>query len=89
VLRSIRRTGGFFPIHSGNQDGIVRNQYRFVNNQFRCAQVNLLLALTDIGPGDGGTMVIPGSHKSNFAHPAMLKGWDEHQRMDNLENICL
>ncbi|MCB0185605.1 MAG: phytanoyl-CoA dioxygenase family protein, partial [Caldilineaceae bacterium] len=26
-------------------------------------------ALTDFGPGDGGTMVIPGSHKANFQHP--------------------
>mgnify|MGYP003328330950 FL=1 len=34
-----------------------------------CGQVNVLMALTDIGPGDGGTMVIPGSHKSNFSHP--------------------
>jgi hypothetical protein len=82
---SVRRTGGFFPVHSGNQDGVVRNQYRFVNNQFRCGQVNILLALTDIGPGDGGTMVIPGSHKSNFAHPEMLKGWDERSKMDRME----
>jgi ectoine hydroxylase-related dioxygenase (phytanoyl-CoA dioxygenase family) len=82
---SIRRTGGFFPVHSGNHDGTVRNQYRFVDNKFRCGQVNILLALTDIGPGDGATMVIPGSHKSNFAHPDMLKGWDERQRMDQLE----
>jgi len=82
---SIRRTGGYFPVHSGNQDGVVRNQYRFVNNQFRCAQVNILLALTDIGPGDGGTMIIPGSHKSNFAHPDMLKGWEERGQMDTME----
>ena len=32
-------------------------------------QINLLIALTDIGLGDGGTMVIPGSHKANFEHP--------------------
>jgi len=63
---SIRRTGGFFPIHSGGQDAIVRNQYRFVNGKFRCGQVNILMALTDIGPGDGGTLVVPGSHKSSF-----------------------
>ncbi len=79
---SIRRTGGFFPVHSGNQDGVVRNQYRFVNNKFRCGQVNILLALTDVGPGDGGTMVIPGSHKSNFSHPDMLKPWEERNTMD-------
>jgi hypothetical protein len=63
---SIRRTGGFFPIHSGGQAGIVRNQYRFINGIFRCGQINILMALTDIGPGDGGTLVVPGSHKTSF-----------------------
>ena len=66
---SIRREGGFFPMHSGGQEGIVRNQFRVVRGKFRCAQVNVLLALNDIGPGDSGTSVIPGSHKANFAHP--------------------
>jgi ectoine hydroxylase-related dioxygenase (phytanoyl-CoA dioxygenase family) len=27
------------------------------------------MALTDIGPGDGCTMLVPGSHKANFEHP--------------------
>ena len=82
---SIRRTGGYFPFHSGSEDGVVRGQYRFVNGRFRCAQVNMLLALTDIGPGDGGTMVIPGSHKANFIHPGVTRGWDETQRIDQVE----
>ena len=34
-----------------------------------CGQINILIALTDIAEGDGGTMLIPGSHKSNFRHP--------------------
>ena len=78
---SIRRSGGFFPMHSGGQDGVVRNQYRYVNGQFRCGQVNILLALTDVGPGDGGTRVIPGSHKSNFIHPACRAPY--HERAQN------
>ena len=81
---SARSSGGFFPVHSGGHEGNVRNQYRFVNNQFRCGQVNILLALTDIGPGDGGTMVIPGSHKSSFAHPDMMKPFQERQHMDKM-----
>ena len=68
---SVRRTGGYFPIHSGGHEGIVRNQYRVVNGKFRCGQVNILLALTDVGPGDGGTMVVPCSHKANFKHPEL------------------
>ena len=78
---SIRRTGGFFPIHSGGQDGVVRNQYRVVNGIFRCGQVNILLALTDIGPGDGGTMVIPGSHKANFKHPEIADDWQDRMKI--------
>lgn len=66
---SIRRSGGFFPVHSGGYQGSTRGQYRYTNGAFRCGQVNVLLALTDVGPGDGGTMVIPGSHKANFPHP--------------------
>ena len=82
---SIRRAGGYFPVHSGGQDGVVRNQYGFVNGKFRCGQVNILLALTDIGPGDGGTMIIPGSHKSNLTHPDTLRTWEEMSHMDTLE----
>jgi hypothetical protein len=73
---SVRRSGGFFPMHSGGQDGVVRNQFGFAHGRFRCAQVNILVALTDIGPGDGGTRVIPGSHKSNIAHPVFAQRFD-------------
>ncbi len=74
---SIRRTGGFFPFHSGGFQGALRGKYHYENGKFRCGQVNILLALTDIGPGDGGTVVIPGSHKSNFMHPDLNCSWDE------------
>ena len=43
----------------------------------------LVVALGDIGPGDGPTMVVPGSHKSNFPHPA-LGSYGKGDRMDNL-----
>ena len=33
--------------------------------------MNIILTLSDIGPGDGATMVVPGSHKSNVPHPEM------------------
>ena len=68
---SIRRSGGYFPVHSGGWQGASRGQYRYKDGVFRCAQVNILLALSDVGPGDGGTMVIPGSHKSSLLHPAL------------------
>jgi ectoine hydroxylase-related dioxygenase (phytanoyl-CoA dioxygenase family) len=77
---SVRRTGGFFPIHSGGHDAVVRNQYRVVNGVFRCGQVNILLALTDVGPGDGGTVIVPGSHKANFMHPELDVSWQERMK---------
>lgn len=65
---SIRGPGDFIGLHSGGERRVKRCQFRYHNGQFHCGQINILLALTDIGPGDGGTMVIPGSHKSNLPH---------------------
>lgn len=66
---NFRGPGEAIGLHSGGNEQIKRNQYRFLNGQFMCCQVNVITALTDIGPGDGGTMLIPGSHKQNFRHP--------------------
>ena len=66
---SLRGPGEAIGIHSGGHSGCKRNQFRYHNGRFMCGQVNILMALTDIGPGDGATMVIPGSHKSNFPVP--------------------
>ena len=66
---NFREPGEAIGIHSGGHHTVKRNQYRVRNGRFMCGQVNILLALTDIGPGDGGTMLIPGSHKQNFPHP--------------------
>jgi hypothetical protein len=68
-IASIRTSGGHHPVHSGGYRGGLRGKYIYEHGVFQCGQVNVLLALTDIGEGDGPTMVIPGSHKSNFPHP--------------------
>jgi ectoine hydroxylase-related dioxygenase (phytanoyl-CoA dioxygenase family) len=70
-IASVRVSGGHHPVHSGNYRTPLRCLYRFEDGEFRCGQVNVILALTDIGPGDGATMVIPGSHKSKMRHPQM------------------
>jgi ectoine hydroxylase-related dioxygenase (phytanoyl-CoA dioxygenase family) len=80
---TIRRNGGYFPLHSGGHDAPVRIQYRYFNGQFRCGQVNILMALNDINPGDGGTCVVPGSHKSNFPHPLFSKPFRERVEAEN------
>ena len=82
-IASIRTSGGHHPVHSGGYKGALRGAYQYKNGVFRCGQANVILALTDIGEGDGPTMVIPGSHKSNFPHP--LQGdYQKGDRMDHL-----
>jgi hypothetical protein len=83
-IASIRRSGGHHPVHSGGYRGALRGAYHYQHGVFRCGQCNILLALTDIGPGDGPTMIIPGSHKSNFPHP-QAGDYARGDRMDHLE----
>ncbi|MFW5682415.1 MAG: phytanoyl-CoA dioxygenase family protein [Phycisphaeraceae bacterium] len=68
---SIRGPGEAIGMHSGGEKLVKRCQYRYENGQFSCGQVNALMAFNDVGPGDGATMVIPGSHKANFEHPQL------------------
>ena len=66
---NLRGPGEAIGLHSGGHTGTKRTQYRFLNGEFHCGQIDILMALNDIGPGDGATMVIPGSHKANLDHP--------------------
>jgi|EP01046_Picozoa_sp_COSAG06_P047445 hypothetical protein len=67
---------------SGGADGTteqqptMKAQYRFANNTFMSGQINMALALSDIGPGDGATMLLPGSHKANVPRPAEMRPSD-------------
>lgn len=83
-IASIRSAGGHHPAHSGGYRGALRGSYAYKNGVFRCGQVNIIVALTDIGEGDGPTMVVPGSHKSNFPHPG-VGDYARGDRMDDLE----
>lgn len=65
---NLRGPGESIPLHSGGHNRCKRTEYTYHNGRFQCGQVNVLIAHTDIGPGDGATMVIPGSHKSNIIH---------------------
>jgi hypothetical protein len=70
---NLRGPGESIPLHAGGQDICKRMAFRYHNGRFQCGQINVLTAFTDIGPGDGATMVIPGSHKSNIIHPEFLR----------------
>jgi len=73
-------------MHSGNAECNKKLQYHYQCGKFMCGQINVLLALTDIEPGDGGTMLIPGSHKANFRHPAAENlDWEKTRGMEGTE----
>ena len=82
-IASIRRSGGHHPVHSGGFQGAMRGAYAYKDGVFRCGQVNIILALTDVGPEDGPTMIVPGSHKSHFPHPE-AGDYARGDRMDTL-----
>lgn len=84
---SLRGPGEALGIHSGGHEAAKRNQFRYHLGEFMCGQVNILLALTDIGPGDGGTMLIPGSHKANFAHPQFEENVIQHGKTTSLDDV--
>lgn len=70
IFINVRESGGYIGVHSGghNVDHYQRSGRK--NGQWVCPMLSLLVPLTDVGPGDGATVVIPGSHKSDFPHPA-------------------
>jgi hypothetical protein len=44
--------------------------YQYANNTMRCGLVVFAFMLVDVEEGDGGLVVVPGSHKSNYRPPA-------------------
>lgn len=70
---NIRGQGGFIGIHSGGHKPYFPLSFRHHTGNWNVGQINILMALTDIGPGDGCTVVVPGSHKSHEVHPCLLE----------------
>ena len=68
----VRVEGQASHLHSGAHKRRQYPQFRYHDGQFRCGEVNIMMALNDWHSGDGVTMVVPGSHKSNIIHPALV-----------------
>lgn len=69
VFLNVRGPGGYIGVHSGGHVIDSRKRASRDRGEWCCSYLSLLIALTDVGPGDGGTVVVPGSHKSDFPHP--------------------
>jgi len=72
-LLNIRGRGGFIGIHCGGHIPCSYMTFRQANTgEWMVGQINVITALKDIGPGDGPTTLIPGSHKASIPHPALI-----------------
>ena len=67
----------FHPLHSGRD--IVRRRgstdtrhYFVLDGKIHCNDLVFFFYLTDVHPGDGGLIVVPGSHKESFLRPQDL-----------------
>ena len=56
------------------------NQYYiFRNGKMHNGLTVVEIKLTDVNPGDGGLIVVPGSHKGNFPCPKAMKRYENYQ----------
>jgi len=53
----------------------------YEQNRFHCIFCKTLAYLTDVGPDDGGTAVIPGSHRMSWPQKEMIQAAMEDQRL--------
>ena len=69
-----------FVFHGSSGPGFDPNQYYiYRDGRMHCGLTVATFQLTDVRPGDGGLIVIPGSHKSNFACPDQMKLYQKYQ----------
>lgn len=73
-LLNVRGPGGYLYIHSGGHAPLCYFTFRQENTgAWMVGQINILMALEDIGPGDGPTVIVPGSHRATEAHPRLKR----------------
>ena len=60
-------------LHCAREDcGWQTRRYLVKNGQIFCNDIVVFFYFTDVLPGDGGLVVLPGSHKSEFERPTDL-----------------
>ncbi|HIG57746.1 MAG TPA: hypothetical protein EYG11_02195 [Candidatus Latescibacteria bacterium] len=70
---NVRGPGGHLFIHCGGHAPLCYLTFRHHNTgEWMVGQINVLIALQDIGPGDGATVLVPGSHKATEIHPRLV-----------------
>ncbi|MBM3280127.1 MAG: phytanoyl-CoA dioxygenase family protein [Candidatus Handelsmanbacteria bacterium] len=80
-LLNVRGSGGYIGIHGGGAIPLCYLTFRNEHTgEWMVGQINVIGALGDVGPGDGPTSLIPGSHKSAMKHPKLT---EQYYRSDD------
>ena len=67
-------------LHGGGSEGCHSNAYFCRDQRFFCGLTVVEIMLADEGPGDGGLVVIPASHKANFPCPRQMKRCEQYEQ---------
>jgi hypothetical protein len=57
----------------GLHRGVRANYHLDLHGRYRAPYIKMLTNLTDLGPDDGGTVVIPGTHRSALTVPEIVR----------------
>ena len=69
---TVRGIGGYIHIHCGGHVPLSYLTFRQENTgEWMVGQINVLMALVDIGPGDGAPVLVPSSHRCTEIHPRL------------------
>lgn len=72
-------TEGFYLHGAGGENFDPNEYYIHKNGRFYCGLTVVSIQLHDVNPGDGGLVVVPGSHKANFNAPKSLLLYQRYQ----------
>ncbi len=70
---NLRGPGGYIGVHSGGESISFYSGSGRKGGRWCCGYLTLMVALNDVGRGDGATIIVPGSHKSDIQHPAQTE----------------
>lgn len=79
MLEMQEGTEGFYMHGAGGLDFDPAEYYHFKNGKFYSGLTVVGVQLHDVNPGDGGLVIVPGSHKANFNAPRGLTRFEKYQ----------
>ena len=84
VVNRYREDATIGRLHCAREDcGWQTRRYEVHDGHIFCNDFIVFVYFTDVFPGDGGIVVLPGSHKAEFERP----GYHDHQHPDSRDQI--